>query len=197
MSSDCTNDFCFGGCSRCCSDVGITRKGLTYYYNPKSPTSPLGIETPFLASEEVINKTMSVSGDSGSDVPQMKLIYFKEPVEFTQMEADTLGMTVSYGKHSLGIILSEDNSEELAKLVKKNKTENPIRSNGMLYLKEKNITEKMKEEILFKGPMTVKVKFCATGVCENLDTDTKYLMFKILGLKKVSDNSSFLIQDDF
>ena len=138
---------------------------------------------------------MSVSGDD--NVPQMKVNYFKDPVEFTQMEADTRGMTVSYGKHSLGIILSEDNTKELSKLVKKHKTENPIRNNGMLYLKEKNITEKMKDEILFKGPMTVKIKFCATGVCENLDTDTKYLMFKILGLKKLSNKSSFLIQDDF
>ena len=67
----------------------------------------------------------------------------------------------------------------------------------MLYLKEKNITEKMRAEILDKGPMTVKVKFCATGVCENVDTDTKYLMFKILALRKVSNNSRFLIQDDF
>ena len=140
---------------------------------------------------------MSVSDDSGSDVPQMKLNYFKEPVEFIQMEADTRGMTESYGRNSLGIIFSEDNTKEISKLVKKHKTESPIRGNGMLYLKEKNITEKMKEEILGKGPMTVKIKFCATGVCENLDTDTKYLMFKILGLKKVSCNSSFLIQDDF
>ena len=140
---------------------------------------------------------MSVSGDNDSDVPQMKVNYFKDPVEFIQLEADTRGMTESYGRNSLGIILSEDNTKEILKLVKKNKTENPIRNNGMLYLKEKNITEKMKEEILGKGPMTVKVKFCATGVCENLDTDTKYLMFKILGLKKVSNNSSFLIQDDF
>ena len=141
------------------------------------------------------NKTMSVSGDD--NVPQMKVDYFKEAVEFIQMEADTCGMYPSYGKNSLGIILSVENAKEISKLVKKHKTENPIRNNGMLYLKEKNITEKMKDEILGKGPMTVKVKFCATGVCENLDTDTKYLMFKILGLKKVSNNSSFLIQDDF
>ena len=138
---------------------------------------------------------MSVSGDD--NVPQMKVNYFKDTLEFIQMEADTRGMTESYGKHSLGIILDEDNTKEIAKLVKKHKTENPIRNNGMLYLKEKNITEKMRAEILGKGPMTVKIKFCATGVCENIDTDTKYLMFKILGLKKVSDNSSFLIQDDF
>ena len=138
---------------------------------------------------------MSVSGDD--NVPQMKVNYFKDAVEFIQMEADTSGMRESFGKHSLGIILSEDNTKEVAKLVKRHKTENPIRNNGMLYLKERSITEKMKEEILGKGPMTVKIKFSATGVCENLDTDTKYLMFKILGLKKVSNNSSFLIQDDF
>ena len=161
----------------------------------ETPQRSDGAKSPFLESEQTTNKTMSVSGDD--NVPQMKVNYFKDPVEFTQMEADTRGMTVSYGRNSLGIILDENNTKEISKLVKKHKTENPIRNNGMLYLKEKNITEKMKEEILFKGPMTVKVKFCATGVCENLDTDTKYLMFKILGLKKVSNNSSFLIQDDF
>ena len=145
----------------------------------------------------ILNKTMSVSGDNDSDVPQMKLNYFKDTPEFTQLEADTRGMLENYGKYSLGIILDENNTKEIGKLVKKYKTENPVRNNGMLYLKEKNITEKMKADLLNKGPMTVKVKFCATGVCENLDTDTKYLMFKILALRKVSDNSSFLIQDDF
>ena len=127
----------------------------------------------------------------------MKVNYFKDNVEFVQMEADTKGMTVSYGKNSLGIVLSEENVKEIGKLVKKHKTENPIRDTGMLFLKEKDITEKMRNEILGKGPMTVKIKFAATGVCENLDTDTKYLMFKILALRKVSDNSSFRIQDDF
>ena len=152
-------------------------------------------KTPILASENISNKTMSVSGDD--NVPQMKVNYFKDTVEFIQMEADTCGMWESYGKNSLGIILDENNTKEISKLVKKYKTENPIRNNGMLFLKEKNISEKMKAEILNKGPMTVKVKFCATGVCENLDTDTKYLMFKILAMRKVSDKSSFLIQDDF
>ena len=154
-----------------------------------------GLKRRSLHPSELFNKTMSVSGDD--NVPQMKVNYFKDTPEFIQMEADTRGMTVSYGKHGLGIVLSEENAKEIAKLVKKHKTENPIRSNGMLYLKEKNISEKMKEEILFKGPMTVKIKFSATGVCENLDADTKYLMFKILALRKVSDNSSFRIQDDF
>ena len=153
------------------------------------------LKRPSLHPSHNNNKTMSVSGDD--NVPQMKVNYFKEPVEFIQLEADTRGMTESYGKYSLGIILDENNTKEISKLVKKHKTENPIRNNGMLYLKERNITEKMKEDLLHKGPMTVKVKFCATGVCENLDTDTKYLMFKILGLRKVSNNSSFLIQDDF
>ena len=141
---------------------------------------------------------MSVSGDDNvSGVPQMKITYFKDKPEFIQDEADTRGMNISYGKYSLGIILDENNSREIGKLVKKHKTENPVRNNGMLYLKEKNIPEKIKEDILGKGPMTVKVKFCADGVCENLDTNIRYLMFKILGLKKVSDNSSFLIQTDF
>ena len=149
----------------------------------------------FLYPESNSNKTMSVSGDD--NVPQMKVNYFKDTPEFIEMEADTNGMRESFGKHNLGIVLSEDNIKEISKLVKKHKTENPVRSNGMLYLKEKIITEKMKEEILNKGPMTVKVKFCATGVCDNVDTDTKYLMFKILALRKVSNNSSFLIQDDF
>ena len=139
---------------------------------------------------------MSVLPDDNG-VPQMKVEYFKDPVEFKQMEADTRGMTKSFGKNSLGIVLSEDNAKEINKLVNKHETENPVRSNGVLYLKSKYITPKMKTEILNKGPMTVKVKFCATGVCENLDTETKYLMFKILGLGKVSDNSSFRMQDDF
>ena len=138
---------------------------------------------------------MSVSGDD--NVPQMKVDYFKDNVEFIQMEADTRGMTESYGKYGLGIILDENNTKEIFKLVKRHKTENPVRGNGMLYVKERNITEKVRAEILGKGPMTVKIKFCATGVCENLDTNTKYLMFKILALRKVSDNSSFLMQDDF
>lgn len=45
--------------------------------------------------------------------------------------------------------------------------------------------------------MTVKVKFQITGVCENLEDDVKYLMFKLIGLKKVSDESSFYPADDF
>ena len=66
-----------------------------------------------------------------------------------------------------------------------------------MYLKKKNISEKQKSEILFQGPITVKVKFQPTGVCEYLDTKTKYMMFRTLGLKKVSNDSSFLPADEF
>lgn len=82
-------------------------------------------------------------------------------------------------------------------LTKKFKTVNPVKGNGLLYLKEKNISETEKSEILFQGPMTVKVKFQITGECENLETKTKYMMFRTLGLKKVSNVSSYLPADDF
>ena len=70
---------------------------------------------------------MSVLGDD--NVPQMKVNYFKDNVEFVEMEADTGGMRESFGKHNLGIVLSDENNKEISKLVKKHKTENPIRSN--------------------------------------------------------------------
>lgn len=52
-------------------------------------------------------------------------------------------------------------------------------------MKPKHLSKKQ-EEILDKGPMTVKVKFECTGVHENLKDETRYLVFKLIGLKKVT-----------
>ena len=109
---------------------------------------------------------------SETSPPKMKITYFKDNLEFIQNKADTPGMSMGYGKYSLGIKLDKEITKEIGKVVKKHKTENPIRGNGLLYLKEANISKKQKDEILSCGPMTVKVKFQITGVCENLDNNT-------------------------
>ena len=136
---------------------------------------------------------MSVSTE-GDVSPKMKLHYFKDKLEFIQDEADTPGMNKGFGKYNLGIKLNEENLKEIERLAKKYKTESPVKGNLLFYLKEKNLSAKQKIEILFQGPMTVKVKFQLTGVCENLDTNVKYLMFRTLGLKKVSDIVVVVIQ---
>ena len=139
---------------------------------------------------------MSVSSESDVS-PKIKLYHFKDKVQFVQDEADTPGMNKNYGKYNFGIQLNEKNLKKIDELTKDFNTESPVKGNGLFYLKEKNISAKQKSEILFQGPMTVKVKFQLTGVSENLDTDTRYLMFRTLGLKKVSDDNSYLPADDF
>ena len=139
---------------------------------------------------------MSVSSEREMST-KMKIYHFKDKVELVQDEADTPGMNKNFGKYNIGMQLNEENFKKINKLSKEYKTESPVKGNGLFYLKEKNISAKEKSEILFQGPMTVKVKFQLTGVCENLDTDTRYMTFRILDLKKVSDNCSYLPADDF
>ena len=87
----------------------------------------------------------------------------------------------------------------MSELVKKHNTENPVKKNDMLYLKAKEafLSKKQKKEILDKGPMCVKVLFDCTRVFENLDNDVRYLVFKLNGLRKVSDENGFSVLDDF
>ena len=104
-------------------------------------------------------------------------------------------MDKNYGKCNIGIKLNEENLERIHQLSQESNTESPVKEPGLFYLKEKNISARQKSEILFQGPMTVKVEFQLTGVCENLDTDIRYMVFRIIGLKKVSD-SSYLPADE-
>ena len=127
----------------------------------------------------------------------MKFVSFKDKLDFIQDEADTPGMEKKYGKYSVGVKLNEENVGKIRQLSQGFDTEDPVRDNGLLYLKEKNVSAKQKSEILYQGPMTVKVKFNFAGVCKNTDTDVRCLVFRILGLKKVSDESTFLPMDDF
>ena len=131
---------------------------------------------------------------SSSDDQRINL----EFLEFPQYEADTYGMEKKFGKLQIGIKLNDGNLKVLG-LVEKYKTKNPVKKNDMLYLKanEAFLSKKQKNEILNKGPMCVKVLFDCTGVFENLDNDVRYLVFKLNGLKKVSDENGLSVLDDF
>lgn len=120
---------------------------------------------------------------------------FKDTLDSLQCEADTYGMFVKFGGLNIDIQLNKENLDRITKLVAEFDTKNLLKK-GVLYLKPKYVSEKQKEEILNQGPMTVKVKFECTGVLENLEDDIRHLVFKLIGLKKVSNKSKFVPLDD-
>ena len=140
---------------------------------------------------------MSVLSSESDMSTKMKFVQFKDKLEFVQDEADTPGMEKKYGKYNIGIKLNETNLGKIKQLSLDFNTENPVKDNELFYLKEKHLSGRQKSEILYQGPMTVKVKFQLTGVRENTDDDVRHLVFRILGLEKVSDDSAYLPMDDF
>ena len=113
------------------------------------------------------------------------------PVEFKQSVADTLGMSEIFGKLQLSITADEDTIEKVGQLSKEFNTINPMKNKDILYLKLKAISNKQKKEIFNKGPMTVKIKFSCIGYYTNVEDGERYLSFKVNGLGKSEDQSSF------
>lgn len=91
----------------------------------------------------------------------MEILEFKDKFEFLQNKADTYGMEKRFGKIQIAVKLNDNNLALIKNLVQENMTEDPVKRNEMLYLKEREgfFSKKQKDEILDKGPMCVKVKF--------------------------------------
>lgn len=121
---------------------------------------------------------------------------FEDTFDFIENETDTYGMEVKFGRNNIGISLCSENKKIIKHLMITHGTEDPLKKD-ILYLKPKFLSVKQKEEILNKGPMIVKVKFQCTGALENEDDTVKYFVFKLLALKKESDDGKFIPQDDF
>lgn len=84
----------------------------------------------------------------------------------------------------------------ISALVKIHVTENPITNKGLLYLKtdKSNLTPKQKSEILNQGSMDIKLKFVCEGIYLTKDGKS-YLTFRIVGMKKLANQSSVLLDD--
>ena len=125
----------------------------------------------------------------------LDFVKFNVPVEFKQSVADTLGMSEKFGKIQLGITADENTIQEVEKLVNEYDTTNPMKNRDVLYRKLKAVLNKQKKKILNKGPMTVKIKFVCIGYYVNAEDKEKYLAFKVNGLGKSEDQSSFAPMD--
>ena len=100
----------------------------------------------------------------------------------------------------MALIPADEIKEGISALVKIHGTENPVTDKGLLYLKTKVLSKKQKKEIFEKGPMDIKLKFSCDGVYKVVDEEAgeerSYLTFKILGMKKL-DEQSCVPLDDF
>ena len=105
-------------------------------------------------------------------------------------------MTEKYNKYQLAFKPPADVSDNIKDLVKQHGTENPI-SRGWLHLKTEKgaLSEKQRDEILYKGKMDIRLKFSCKGVFKM--GEKSYLTFRILGMKKLDDQPVVLISDDF
>ena len=100
-------------------------------------------------------------------------------------------MLERFGKLQLGITADEDTIERVEQLSREFNTTNPMKNRDILYLKLRATSNKQKKEIFNKGPMSVKIKFACIGYYINFEDGERCLSFKLNGLGKSEDQSSF------